>query len=161
LDDALCVRTVIWLDECGWICCQNGRRECEGVEIGTFRYGSILEDNQQAGIVSPFNLEPSADVFPLGKGSLDVPCFELLGKAGQGQNTSYRGRKTRGGSRRHVFDENAKVAEKSGDEREDVERESNKRAKWGLVRVEIETLAEWNVVGWGPPELRDDEKASA
>ena len=38
LDDVLCIRTVIWLDECGWSGCQNGRRECEGVEIGTFRY---------------------------------------------------------------------------------------------------------------------------
>lgn len=38
LDDALGIRTIVWLDGCSWIGCQNGRRKCEGVKIGTLGY---------------------------------------------------------------------------------------------------------------------------
>jgi len=103
LDDGLRVRTIIGLDGCCWGGGQNSRRECEGVKISTFGYGSVLEDDQEAGIVSPFDLEPSTDAFPLGECDLDVLCLELLGKASQGQNAGYGCRETRGGSRSHVF----------------------------------------------------------
>lgn len=38
LDDALGIRTIVWFDGCSRIGCQNGRRECEGVKIGTLGY---------------------------------------------------------------------------------------------------------------------------
>ena len=38
LDDALRIRTVIWLDGCRWAGGQDGRRKSEGVEIGTLCY---------------------------------------------------------------------------------------------------------------------------
>lgn len=38
LDDALRIRTIIWFDGRRRIGCQNSRRECEGMEIGTLGY---------------------------------------------------------------------------------------------------------------------------
>lgn len=46
--------------------------------------GGVLKDDQQAGVVFPFNLESTADAFPLGKGGLNVLCLEFPGEAGQG-----------------------------------------------------------------------------
>ena len=64
-------------------------------------HGSVLEDDQEAGVVLPLYLEPTADALPVGERSLYVLGLELLCEAGEGENASHRGRKTRGGSRGH------------------------------------------------------------
>jgi len=83
LDDGLCIRTVIWFDGGRRTGCQNGRREGESVEIGTLGDRSVLEDDQEAGVVYPFDLETTTDAFPLGECDLYVLGLELLGEARQ------------------------------------------------------------------------------
>ena len=53
--------------------------------------GSIIKDNQEASIVNPLDLEASANGFPLGERSLDIPGLELLGEASEGENASDAG----------------------------------------------------------------------
>jgi len=47
----------------------------------------VLEDNQEARIIDPLNLKPSADVFPLYESRLNVSRLQLLREAGKRENT--------------------------------------------------------------------------
>jgi len=62
------------------------------VEISAFGDGGVLEDNQEARIIDPLDLKPSADVFPLCEGGLDIPRLQLLREAGKRKNTCDAGR---------------------------------------------------------------------
>ena len=52
----------------------------------------VLEDNQEARIIDPLDLKPSTNAFPLYKGGLDVPRFQLLRKASERKNACDAGR---------------------------------------------------------------------
>jgi hypothetical protein len=47
--------------------CENGGRKCNCVQVGPLSYGSILENDQQAGIVLPLDLESAINSFPFCK----------------------------------------------------------------------------------------------
>lgn len=44
---------------------------------------SVVEYNQETGVVNPLDLETSVDIVPIGEGSLDISRFELLREARQ------------------------------------------------------------------------------
>ena len=47
---------------------------------------SVLEDNQEARVIDPLDLKPSANVFPLCKSSLDISRLQLPREAGKREN---------------------------------------------------------------------------
>jgi len=65
---------------------ENGRRKGKCVEISAFSDCGILEDNQEARIIDPLDLESSADVFPLYKRGLNIPRLQLLRETGERKN---------------------------------------------------------------------------
>lgn len=89
LDDGLGVGAVVWpyagADPIR--CSENTRWECKGLEICPLSGGCILEDNQQTGIVKPFDLEATTDALPIREGALDVLRLELFGEATEIENT--------------------------------------------------------------------------
>jgi hypothetical protein len=56
--------------------------------------GSILEDDKQAGVILPLDLEAAIDALPIGKGGLDVLGLELLIEAGERKDSSDGGRQS-------------------------------------------------------------------
>ena len=55
----------------------------------------IVEDDQEARIVDPLDLETTVCVLPLGEDSLDISGFEFLWEACEREDTSYAGRELR------------------------------------------------------------------
>ena len=49
----------------------------------------IVEDDQEARIVDPLDLETAVGVLPLGEGGLNVSGFKLLWETSESENTSY------------------------------------------------------------------------
>jgi hypothetical protein len=52
--------------------------------------GSVVEDDEQTGVVLPLDLVASVDVLPLGKGRMDVLCLEFLWETSQRQDACHR-----------------------------------------------------------------------
>jgi len=89
LNNMLRVRSVIRSDygRCfGRLFGENGRGKSECMKISAFCDSGVLEDNQEARIIDPLDLKPSADVFPLYKSGLDISRLQLLREAGKREN---------------------------------------------------------------------------
>lgn len=56
------------------------------MKISAFGDRRVLEDDQETGIIDPFDLKPSADGFPLCKRGLDIPCFQFFRESGERKN---------------------------------------------------------------------------
>jgi hypothetical protein len=54
-----------------------------------------LEDDEKTSVIPPLYLETSRNAFIFNKGSLNVLCFELLGKTSEGEDAGNTGRETR------------------------------------------------------------------
>lgn len=65
---------------------ENGWRKSKCMEIGAFGDSSVLEDDQEAGIVDPLDLKPSTDVFPLCESGLDIPRLQLFRESSKRKN---------------------------------------------------------------------------
>jgi len=89
LNHVLRVRTVVRSDD-GWgfwsLCGENGGRKGKRMKISAFGDGGILKDDQEAGIIDPFDLKSSTDAFPLCKSGLDVPRLEFFWESGERKN---------------------------------------------------------------------------
>lgn len=89
LNHVLRVWTVIRPDDCRglWgLFGENGWRKGKRMKISAFGNRSVLEDDQETGIIDPLDLKPSADVFPLNKSGLNIPRLQLLREAGERKN---------------------------------------------------------------------------
>ena len=54
--------------------------------------GGVLEDDQEAGIIDPLDLESSINAFPFGKGGLNIPSFELFRESSERKDACDAGR---------------------------------------------------------------------
>jgi len=89
LNHVLRVRSVVRSDDSRrfWsLFGKNGGRKGKCMEISTFGDRGVLEDDQEAGIIDPLDLEPSPDAFPLCKSGLDIPRLELFWESGERKN---------------------------------------------------------------------------
>jgi len=62
------------------------------MKVSAFGDGGVLENNQEARIVDPLDLKPSADVFPLRESRLDIPRLQFPRETGERKNTCDAGR---------------------------------------------------------------------
>lgn len=86
LNDILRVRPIVWFHDgrlSGIGGSEDSGRKCESVKVSAFSCSSVIEYNQETGVVNPLDLETSVDIVPIGEGSLDISRFELLREARQ------------------------------------------------------------------------------
>jgi len=67
---------------------ENGWRKGKCMEISAFSDSGVLEDDQEAGIIDPLDLKPSADAFPLCESGLNVSRLQLFREAGERKDAS-------------------------------------------------------------------------
>jgi len=59
------------------------------MEISAFCDCGVLEDDQEARIIDPLDLKPTANVFPLYKSGLDIPRLQFPREAREGENACH------------------------------------------------------------------------